>query len=76
MGYREVIDRLVGRIGSDAEMIARVQARTRQFAKRQATWFRGLSEVRPWPVPADEPPEVTAGRLTEQVEALEVNRPT
>jgi tRNA dimethylallyltransferase len=62
VGYREVIDLLAGRATLD-ETIARVQARTRQFAKRQATWFRGLAEVRPWPVADEEPPELTARRL-------------
>lgn len=62
VGYREVIDLLEGR-STSAEAIALVQARTRQFAKRQATWFRGLAEVHPWPVAADEPPDITAGRL-------------
>jgi tRNA dimethylallyltransferase len=62
VGYREVLDHLAGRVGLDAT-VALVQARTRQFAKRQATWFRGLSEVRPWTVAPDEPPEATAERL-------------
>ena len=44
-----------------------MQARTRQFAKRQATWFRGLVEVRPWPLGPDDPPEATAARLAERV---------
>src|SRR5262249_29899687 len=67
VGYREVIEMLAGR-ATPAETVARVQARTRQFAKRQATWFRGLAEVRPWPVASDEPPEATAGRLAEQID--------
>jgi tRNA dimethylallyltransferase len=67
VGYREAIARLAGRL-SDEEMVTRVQARTRQFAKRQATWFRGLAEVRPWPVPPGEPAEVTAARLAERIE--------
>ena len=29
-----------------SQTVERIQARTRQFAKRQATWFRGLEEVR------------------------------
>lgn len=62
VGYREAIDLLAGRT-NEAEAIARTQARTRQFAKRQATWFRGLAEVRPWPVAGDEPPEATADAL-------------
>ena len=66
VGYREVVDLLAGRT-TLAETIALVQARTRQFAKRQATWFRGLAEVRPWPVEPDEPPEVTAERLAREM---------
>jgi tRNA dimethylallyltransferase len=67
VGYREVIDLLSGRSTPD-ETVTRVQARTRQFAKRQATWFRGLREVRPWPLSGDEPPEETARRLAERIE--------
>ena len=66
VGYREVIDLLEGR-GDLANAVSMTQARTRQFAKRQATWFRGLVEVRAWPVAPDEPPEVTAGRLAERI---------
>ncbi len=67
VGYREAIEWIAGRL-SHEQMVARVQARTRQFAKRQATWFRGLVEVRPWPVPRDEPAEVTAAKLAERIE--------
>ena len=49
VGYREVIEMLEGKF-TLAETIPRVQTRSRQFAKRQTTWFRGLAEVRPWPV--------------------------
>jgi tRNA dimethylallyltransferase len=66
VGYREVIDLLAGRAALD-DTVARVQARTRQFAKRQGTWFRGLAEVRPWPVEGDEPPELTARRLADTI---------
>jgi tRNA dimethylallyltransferase len=62
VGYREVLDLLAGRADYPAT-VARIQARTRQFAKRQETWFRGLAEVKPWPVARDEPPETTADRL-------------
>jgi tRNA dimethylallyltransferase len=70
VGYREVIDRLEGRLTSDEELVARMQARTRQFAKRQATWFRGLVEVRPWPVPRDEPPDATAACLIDRIASI------
>ena len=49
VGYLEVLDLLAGRVGL-AQTIERVQARSRQFAKRQETWFRGLEEVRAWPL--------------------------
>ena len=66
VGYREVIDMLSG-LASTAQTLSRIQARTRQFSKRQATWFRGLSEVRPCPLTGDEPPEETARRLAEEM---------
>ncbi len=62
VGYREVGDLLAGRIDG-GEAVRLIQARTRQFAKRQATWFRGLAEVRPWPVGPEESAEAVAGRL-------------
>ena len=45
VGYRETGDFLAGRI-SRAQAIEQVKSRTRQFAKRQMTWFRSLSECR------------------------------
>ncbi|MFB3106143.1 MAG: tRNA (adenosine(37)-N6)-dimethylallyltransferase MiaA [Pseudomonadales bacterium] len=51
VGYREVIDHL--RAEADLETtISRVKTRTRRFARRQETWFRGLPECQ-W-VPLDE----------------------
>lgn len=67
VGYREVLDLLEGRIGGEAEAADRIRARTRQFAKRQETWFRGLAEVRPWPVAPDEPAEHVAAKLAERL---------
>jgi tRNA dimethylallyltransferase len=69
-GYREVIAMLAGR-ASKGETIDRIQARTRQFAKRQATWFRGLEEVESVPVSAEEHPEVIAERLERAILAKE-----
>lgn len=45
VGYREVQDYLNGNMSLEWT-VERVQARTRQFAKRQETWFRSLSECR------------------------------
>jgi tRNA dimethylallyltransferase len=62
IGYREVIAMLAGRASLE-QTIDRIQARTRQFAKRQATWFRGLAEVQSVPVSAEEQPEELAERM-------------
>ena len=51
LGYKEVIGHLAGR-SSLTETIALVQCRSRQFAKRQLTWFRSLSECRRVPITA------------------------
>lgn len=51
LGYREMTAHLRGRCNL-AEAVAAVKAHTRQFAKRQETWFRSLSECRF--VPMDE----------------------
>ncbi len=70
VGYGEVIDHLQGRctLGRAIEL---TQNRTRQFAKRQRTWFRGLEECRAWPIPEDEPAEVTADHLAEEIRNLD-----
>jgi len=68
IGYREVIAMLAGE-ASLSQTIEHVQARTRQFAKRQATWFRGLQEVRSFPVAPDEDPQAIAERLERTIEA-------
>jgi DNA mismatch repair protein MutS len=62
VGYAETIAYIEGRAALPATL-DRIRARTRQFAKRQETWFRNLAEVRPWPVADDEPVEATADRL-------------
>jgi tRNA dimethylallyltransferase len=45
VGYREALEFLAGAYDRE-EMISRMKARTRRFAKRQGTWFRSLSECR------------------------------
>jgi tRNA dimethylallyltransferase len=56
IGYREVITMLAGQ-ESLSQTIEKTQARTRQFAKRQMTWFRGLQEVRTFAFDSVERPE-------------------
>jgi tRNA dimethylallyltransferase len=67
VGYREVIEHLSGR-RTLAETIEQVQTRSRQFAKRQATWCRGLAEVRPLRVLPDDDPEAIARLVAEEIE--------
>jgi tRNA dimethylallyltransferase len=46
LGYKEMFDYLQG--GADLEAtITNMQTRSRQFAKRQLTWFRNMPECRP-----------------------------
>lgn len=45
VGYREALDHLGG-VLDERELRQRIQAHTRQLAKRQETWFRALEEVR------------------------------
>jgi len=45
VGYMEIGEFLDGRIDRST-MVARIQARTRQFRKRQMTWFRHIEECR------------------------------
>jgi tRNA dimethylallyltransferase len=46
VGYKELFDHLDGRVSLD-EAVTRIQARSRQLARRQLTWFRSLPECVP-----------------------------
>jgi tRNA dimethylallyltransferase len=46
LGYKELFDHLDGRVDLE-ETIVRIQTRSRNLAKRQLTWFRGLPECAP-----------------------------
>ena len=46
LGYREMFDHLDGKATLE-ETIAHIQTRSRNFAKRQLTWFRHLAECEP-----------------------------
>ena len=65
VGYREVIEHLDGRRPLD-DTIELVKSHTRQLAKRQRTWFRGLSECRFVPVPG----RLDADAVAEQIAAI------
>ncbi|MEX0701108.1 MAG: tRNA (adenosine(37)-N6)-dimethylallyltransferase MiaA [Planctomycetales bacterium] len=62
LGYKEVLDVLES--GNElAAAIDRIQRRTRQFAKRQHTWFRNLEECRPIEITGEESPAELAERI-------------
>jgi tRNA dimethylallyltransferase len=62
LGYKEVIDHVEGRLKlSDA--VALIQTRTRQFAKRQHTWFRNLVECTAVEMSGTETPAEIAERV-------------
>lgn len=62
VGYREVLEHLAGEHDLP-RTVERIQARTRRFAKRQATWFRSLRECRFIDVEADATAESIADRI-------------
>jgi tRNA dimethylallyltransferase len=66
IGYREVIAMLAGAL-TQSQTIERIQARTRQFAKRQSTWFRALTEVQSVAIAPDDDPETIAGELVARI---------
>ncbi len=64
VGYREVREFLAGRLTLE-EAIVQVKLHTRQFAKRQSTWFRSLSECRVVPLAGSFDPARTAAQIVE-----------
>ncbi|MSR57525.1 MAG: tRNA (adenosine(37)-N6)-dimethylallyltransferase MiaA [Planctomycetaceae bacterium] len=63
LGYKEVINHLERGTGR-AEVLELVQTRTRQFSKRQHTWFRNLEECRAIEIRGDENPSALVNQLT------------
>ncbi len=62
VGYREVLQQLTGELPA-AETTDKIKAHTRQFARRQEIWFRGLKELEPIVVTAE-------SKLNEMAEQL------
>lgn len=62
LGYREVLEHLQGGM-TLAECVTAVQQHTRQFAKRQHTWFRNLAECEPVSMAGGETAEELADRI-------------
>jgi tRNA dimethylallyltransferase len=49
VGYREMLQQIQGELPTE-ETMEKIKAHTRQFARRQEIWFRGLKELEPLPV--------------------------
>jgi tRNA dimethylallyltransferase len=62
VGYREMLAYLDGH-NSREQMLLEIQAHTRQFARRQEIWFRGLKELRRF----DLTPDASLPRLAESI---------
>jgi len=62
LGYRETLEHLAGE-RLLAETIDLVERRTRQFARRQLTWFRSLGECRDVAVDAAQSPRDLAAQI-------------
>jgi tRNA dimethylallyltransferase len=62
LGYKEVLDHLDQQAGLQTldETMMTLQTRTRQFAKRQHTWFRNLPECHAVPITGNESPRAIA----------------
>ncbi|MBM3889993.1 MAG: tRNA (adenosine(37)-N6)-dimethylallyltransferase MiaA, partial [Verrucomicrobia bacterium] len=66
LGYKEVIAHLRGELSLD-ETIAQVKLHTRQFAKRQLTWFRHQARVEWFSVAPTDTPSAIAGRIARKL---------
>ena len=65
VGYREVIGLIQGQT-DQPEATRRIRTRTNQFAKRQWTWFRSLSECRRVPMSGKADPSDVARQIVAQ----------
>jgi tRNA dimethylallyltransferase len=66
IGYRQVVEHLRGERGF-RETVEQVKIRTRQYAKRQMTWFDGQLDLDWIEVACDEPPAVSAAKVLERL---------
>jgi tRNA dimethylallyltransferase len=73
VGYREVMEYLNGHAAASKNALAecqeRVKARTRQFARRQETWYRSLSEITLIPLTGGMNPAAVAEQIDQLARA-------
>ena len=68
LGYPQLADVLCGR-RTLPDAVTEIQTLTRQFAKRQVTWFRGLDEVTAVPVDQSDSLDAAAARVSATLES-------
>ncbi len=66
LGYRQVLEFLAGTLGL-AETIEQVKIKTRQFAKRQRSWFRNQMACENVEWPSDEDADACCVRLLDRI---------
>jgi tRNA dimethylallyltransferase len=64
VGYREILEKRESGASTD-ETAELIRAHTRQFARRQEIWFRGLSELHPLPMSEDSQPHELVSQAVE-----------
>ncbi|MFN3192248.1 MAG: tRNA (adenosine(37)-N6)-dimethylallyltransferase MiaA [Aureliella sp.] len=64
VGYKEVIEHQSGKL-DHTEMVEAIKAHTRQFARRQEIWFRGLRELQWCETSPDKSAETTVNEIVE-----------
>ncbi len=69
LGYKELLDHLKGEC-SLTKAVERIKTRTRNFAKRQLTWFRHLPDCQPVQVSEGATPEQVAEKVLESWERI------
>ncbi len=62
LGYQELFDHLEGRLTFD-ETVQQITVHTRQFAKRQHTWYRHLEECNALEISGEESPSELVQRI-------------
>ncbi len=72
IGYKEMLQQINGGLSLE-EAISRIKLHTKQYSKRQLTWFRKYGGV-PIDVPEQESPGLTAERIIEMYHKAELNQ--